>query len=127
MDWTQVVTDPLGIAGFALALVFGVVSRVLGKNDRVTAAWIVPGAYALALLCAIGGLGLAYQRQAASVPASAETPPDTPPTPTSTAPSLTIGTIVQEADNGSAVAGVQGDVTIGAPEPEEEANPTPLP
>jgi hypothetical protein len=42
MDWMKVVTNPLGITGFALALVFGVVSRVVVQKRRKNTQWIVP-------------------------------------------------------------------------------------
>jgi hypothetical protein len=47
MSWIKVVTHPLGIAGFALALVFGVVSRVMAQKRNKNTQWIVPAAYAL--------------------------------------------------------------------------------
>ena len=118
MDWTKVVTDPLGIAGFAIALVFGAVSRVLAKKNGRSAAWLVPGAYALALICVLGGIVLAYQRQK-SVDA-AQYHPFQPPTSNATAPSMRIGTIGQKVENGSAVAGVQGSVIVNAPAKKED-------
>jgi hypothetical protein len=62
MDWTKVVASPLGLAGYAMTLVFAVLSR---KGGRVPA-WWRPAALTLAVLCTLGGLGLAYLKLAGS-------------------------------------------------------------
>ena len=107
MDWTKVVTTPLGLTGFALALVFGVVTTVVARRRKGNAGWIVPAGFTLAALCIIGGLTIAYQRSssAANFPQNTAAPP----------PPLQIGTIEQQAAGGAAVAGVQGNVTVNAP------------
>jgi hypothetical protein len=54
--WIQVVTQPLGLAGFALFLVFGYVAKVKKDDER---RWLSRAAVALAII-ALGGLILAY-------------------------------------------------------------------
>ena len=56
-DWTKVVTEPLGLAGFALFLVFGVLARVKKQDER---RWLGPLASGMAVLALLGGLTLAY-------------------------------------------------------------------
>jgi hypothetical protein len=72
MDWTKVVTDPLGLAGFALALVFGTVARKRG------AGWIA--ATLLAAVCIAGGLTIAYRRAEPAVAKPAPAAPSQTPT-----------------------------------------------
>ena len=102
--WTAVVTDPLGLAGFALFLVFILLRRRLAPEVRlVTVSFI-----ALAALCLIGGLGLAYLRQPPAPPPMKEASPT--PVPSSQQPSQ-----VHQETHGAqspAVSGVQGNVTI---------------
>jgi hypothetical protein len=105
MDWMKVITDPLGIAGFALALVFGVASRLVAQKRRKNTQWIVLAAYALAATCVVGGLTLAYHRESLTVPVKS-------PITDSPKHSMSIDKIDQKVDNGAAVAGVQGDVTV---------------
>jgi hypothetical protein len=61
MDWTELVTQPLGLAGFALAIVFAIASRLMVRKSPNKVQWMVPAAYALAALSAVGGLVLAHQ------------------------------------------------------------------
>ncbi|SRR6266404_4526750 len=61
----KLVTHPLGLAGYALALVFGLVGK-FGPSDRWP--WLFPAAIALAAVSIVGGLLLAkvqMQAQAA--------------------------------------------------------------
>jgi len=108
MNWTKVITDPLGFAGFVLALVSAVVGKVIQKRTK-SYRWIVPVFYALAAVCVVGGLALAYRHE--SIPASAKTQ------------AMHIGQIEQKADNGVAVAGVQGDVTVNKPAGQKAPKP----
>lgn len=59
MDWTKVVTQPLGLGGFALALVFALVGRG-AKSDKTP--WLKPAAFAMAGVALVGGLTLAFQQ-----------------------------------------------------------------
>jgi hypothetical protein len=99
-DWTKVVTEPLGLAGFALFLVFGVLSRLKAKEER---RWLAPVASAMAVLALAGGLTLAYVKTAR------ETAQQNRPNP------MQSNTSVQQTTTGAGspvVQGVQGDVTI---------------
>ena len=113
MDWMKVITHPLGIAGFALALVFGVVGRVIVQKHRKNK-WIEPAAYVLAAVCVVGGLALAYRRESMTSPVKSDT-----------VRSMRIDKIDQKVGNGTAVAGVQGNVTVNAPNPQKESKPKP--
>jgi len=115
-DWTKVVTEPLGLAGFALFLVFGMLSRLKVKQER---RWLGPVAAAMAVLALAGGLVLAYFRTAAIPQPAQKAPP---------APSQT-NTAVQQTTAGKGspiVQGVQGDVTITVDQ-SEGARPKPKP
>ena len=57
IDWTKVVTEPLGLAAFAIALIFA--SRRRGAH---TPRWWPPTAIGLAIVCVVGGLLLFYAR-----------------------------------------------------------------
>ena len=102
-DWTKVVTEPLGLAGFALFLVFGVLSRIKRQKEL---RWMGPVASGMAILALAGGLTLAFLKS--SRPSAASPPPAAAAQPiqknqveqTTTGPGSPI------------VQGVQGDVTI---------------
>lgn len=127
MDWTEVVTHPLGLVGFALSLVFGVVAKTK-KKPR----WVMPVSFVLAAVCIIGGMSLAYQivstakledaKTTRSPTARTATLPNLAPGP---ANSMQIGTIKQEVKNGNAISGVQGNVTTNAPASQNESKPKP--
>ena len=109
IHWEKVLTDPLGFAGYALFLMFSVVTVVV-KQRKPRNEWIVPAGFALATVCVLGGLALAYHREPKGSVAS----------PNTTAPnsSMHIDKIEQNVGNGNAVAGVQGDVSSSpAPPP----------
>ena len=73
--WIDVVTNPLGIAGFALFLVFTFVSRSRRPLERN----VFIGCAALALLA---GLGLAYRNASEPLPPpTVALPPHPPSTP----------------------------------------------
>ncbi len=108
-DWTKVVTEPLGLAGFALFLVFGLLSRLKAKEER---RWLGPAALAMAFLALAGGLALAYvktAREAAAQGTPTQTSTQGRPSPTQT------NSNIQQTTTGAGspvVQGVQGDVTI---------------
>jgi hypothetical protein len=62
-EWTKVVTDPLGLAGFALFLVFGMVAKARKSTER---RWLAPVAICLAVAALVGGLTLSYVRTSAA-------------------------------------------------------------
>jgi len=92
-EWAKVVTHPLGLAGFALFVLF---LFLRGKGHRSTS----PGKdriFIVVGICALfGGLGLAYLQTKDSKPASP--PPSTEQ--------------ITHGPNSPAVSGVKGDVTI---------------
>src|SRR5437868_6322856 len=56
-DWSKVVTEPLGLAGFALFLVFGFLSKLKRKDER---RWLAPTAAAMGVAALAGGMVLSY-------------------------------------------------------------------
>jgi hypothetical protein len=110
INWDKALTDPIGLAGFALSLLFGVVTVVV-KQRKPSSAWIIPTGFILATVCILGGLGLAWQRQIYSSPRPL-TPSAAPATPATQ--KMDLHDIHQKTNCGPAVAGVQGDVTINS-------------
>jgi hypothetical protein len=105
-EWTKVVTNPLGLAGFALFLVFGYLAKMNKGGER---RWIAPMAFALAMAALLGGLAIAYvQVPRASQPAAQTSQPPAP------AKQQTNQQVRQTStgDGSPNVQGVQGNVTI---------------
>jgi hypothetical protein len=105
--WIEVVTDPLGLAGFALFLVFGAAASYGFRRGQT---WLPKAAVAMAVVALVGGLALSWQtrdsRAAREAEAKSHIPSSQPP-PTSTS--------VQQTTHGSGsptVQGVTGNVTI---------------
>lgn len=105
-EWIRVITDPLGLAGFALFLTFGLLARLKRRDER---RWLAPLAAIMGVAALAGGMILAYVK----------TPrlPVAPPSQTSSAPapSQQQTNQVQQTTSGQgspAVQGVQGNVTI---------------
>jgi hypothetical protein len=111
--WIQVVTQPLGLAGFALFLVFGYVAKVKKDDER---RWLSRAAMALAVIALAGGLILAYVQ----IPK-----PATPSAQTSKAQQQKTSQVQQSTTGpGSpAVQGIQGDVTITVDQSTGKAKP----
>jgi hypothetical protein len=103
-EWTKVVTDPLGLAGFALFLVFGLLAQLKRREERQ---WVARLAAGMAIVTLAGGMVLAYLKTArpAVSPQSSSAP---------VLPQQQINQVQQTTTGpGSpAVQGVQGDVTI---------------
>jgi hypothetical protein len=59
MDWTKVLTHPIGLVAYALALVFALLSR----KHKGLPPWWPTAAIAVAVMCIFGGLALAYSDQ----------------------------------------------------------------
>lgn len=105
-EWTKVVTDPLGLAGFALFLVFGLLAQLKRREERQ---WVARLAAVMAVVTLAGGMVLAYFKaahlQAVSPPQSSSAPVH----------SQQQTNQVQQTTTGPgspAVQGVQGNVTI---------------
>ena len=58
--WIDVVTDPLGLSGFALCLVFLLLTRL--RKAR-SAPWVMPVFVGMAFLALVGGIWLASEDQ----------------------------------------------------------------
>jgi hypothetical protein len=110
-DWTKVVTQPLGLTGFALFLVFGYLARAKSSDER---RWLSPVAVAVAVVALGGGLVLAYLQMPKPAPPAAQTV--AAPAQSVAAPAKQqTNQVVQQSTTGAgspAVQGVQGDVTI---------------
>ena len=102
--WIKVVTNPLGLAAFALSIVLSVLA---GKNRARKPAWMIGVIFAMACAALVGGLFLAYlQVQKAAQPTKAGPSP-------ATVNQQHIDQINQQSSGSGAVnaAGVQGSVT----------------
>lgn len=151
MHWETVIRDPLGIAGFALSLVFALVTRTISRKRKEEHRWLVPAAYALAVVCVVGGFTLAWRRD--SVERSGPLPANSVPTPSATVTqpaaqssqtivnggvhqtinqtntgggagvinNVTTGDINQSGDGN--VAGVVGNVTTNVEHPQQKKSP----
>jgi len=126
-EWTSVVTDPLGLAGFALFLVFS----VLGLRRRTSEArWVTASFVSLAGIALVGGLGLAYVRQPNPSPKKETTPPPrwTQGEETTPSPSRQASEEVRQETRGAQSPTIygQGNVTIiqgAVPEPPRKQPP----
>jgi len=110
-EWTKVVTDPLGLAGFALFLTFAMLARVKKNGERQ---WIFPLACTMAVIALAGGLLLSHERskrENAEQPLPNETKPMSAP---SSNPIQQVNQVDQETEGPGSptVQGVQGNVTI---------------
>jgi hypothetical protein len=118
-EWTKVVMHPLGLAGFALFLVFSLLAKLKRRNER---RWLFPAMIAMAGIALLGGLGLAYTQLQGSSAAVVAQPS---PTPTPVQRQVNQGLQRSSGPGSPNVQGVQGDVTItvdqssGKPVPQE--------
>lgn len=94
--WINVVTDPLGLAGFALFLVFTALTKIK-KEDRPQ--WLTPVFIAMGFVALIGGLWLASSNRE---------------------PKSTSIYQVTHGDRSPAITGVTGDVTITVQDYDDE-------
>jgi hypothetical protein len=104
-EWIKVVTNPLGLGGFALFLVFSFLAHARRGNER---RWLAPVSIGLAATALIGGLALAWT-QAHSNAEATDGKQKAPPVPTLNCQSAT------QTNGGAAspnVNCVQGPVTI---------------
>jgi hypothetical protein len=103
--WAKIVNEPLGLAGFALFLIFAYLGKVKSGDKRK---WISPVAFACAAATLIGGFSLAFLQITKTVP-----PPDSAAKPPASAVQQINHTQQSSSGPGSPnVQGVNGDVTI---------------
>jgi hypothetical protein len=103
--WTKVVSEPLGLAGFALFLIFTYLGKVKSGDKRK---WISPVAFACAAATLMGGFALAYLQITKPAPST-----DSVAKPAATV--VHQPSIVQQSSSGAGspnVQGANGDVTI---------------
>lgn len=109
-DWTKVVTEPLGLTGFALFLVFGLLSKLKGKDER---RWLPVLAGALAFVALLGGLGIAFfqveRKSAVSAPITNPQPPS----------AIQTGSISTTGNASPVVVGSSGQTTVNVDQSEE--------
>lgn len=55
-EWAKVVTNPLGLAGFALFLIFGLIAKVKRSDEK---RWITRVAACMAIAALAGGVAIA--------------------------------------------------------------------
>ena len=102
--WTQVITNPLGLAGFALFLVFGLLAKFGLKNKP---GWIIAVALVMALIALVGGLSLAWKQHTAVDINTESTSRQTPHS-----------NQITHGDKSPAIQNVEGDVIINFNEEE---------
>jgi len=64
-EWTKVVTNPLGLAGFALFVIFLIARRTTRMSSDPFFSYAL---VAMAFVALLGGIGLAYWRTIKQVP-----------------------------------------------------------
>ena len=104
--WTDVVTHPLGLAGFVLFLVFAYLART--KEQRAKR-WLRPIAMLFACVALVGGIWLAYAQISHGVkdPLAPSQPPPSA--------QLPVGHVEQRSTGGTGspnIQGVSGNVTV---------------
>jgi len=105
-EWVKVVTHPLGLAGFALFLVFGYLAKEKRQDTR---RWLPAVAVAMAVITLVGGLYLSYSRVFTPPGRATQTGMAPPPI------QHQANQQIQQTTSGPgspAIQGVQGDVTI---------------
>src|SRR5205809_340171 len=118
IDWTRVLTHPLGLVGYVLFLLFGLVAGLKRRDER---RWILPAALVAAGVALLGGLDLAFR----DVDHKAHEAVIAQPATTSSPASKQQNTHVSQTSSGAGspnVQGVQGDVTITG---DQSGNKTP--
>lgn len=104
--WIEVIQHPLGLAGFALFLVFIFLPKMSQKKNPP---WLPKAAYTMALVALLSGIGLAFwqsqTKESSDVPKAptTTTAPAVPPTRTE---------LETSGDKSPAVSHIEGDVKI---------------
>lgn len=122
IEWTKVLIHPLGLAGYVLFLLFGLLARAKRKDER---RWILPAALVAAVIALLGGLGLALRDVDHKVQETAISEPQHKPSPVATQQN----DHAAQTSSGSGspnVQGVQGDVTITVDQSGSKMPKTPI-
>jgi hypothetical protein len=115
-EWTKVVSNPLGLAGFALFLVFAYLAKVKSADER---RWLSPAAVLVALAALLGGLLIAY----AQIPK-----PALPAQTNGASPSQQMPRRVEQISTGEGspnIQGVQGNITLTIDQSKAKTAPEP--
>lgn len=123
IEWTKALIHPLGLVGYALFLLFGLVARAKRRDER---RWILPAALVAAGIALLGGLGLALRDVDHKAQETAISQPQSQPS----APSTQRNDHVTQSSSGPGspnVQGVQGDVTITVDQSGSKTRKTPIP
>ncbi len=111
--WIDIVTNPLGLVGFALFLVFIFLPKIVKTGGS---GWVPKAAYFMALLALLGGMTLSYQKEAAkSQPSNTQnaTPADSGSVPAGNNPvSSPTNNKETHGDSSPIIEGVGGDVNF---------------
>lgn len=110
-EWTKVLINPLGLAGYVLFLLFGAMAHAKRKDER---RWIVPTALIAAVVALLGGLSLAYRNVAQQTlrPSKAATARATPSESIPSRQENDHSQQISTGDKSANIQGVQGDVTL---------------
>lgn len=79
IQWAKVLIHPLGLAGYTLFLLFGLLARSKRRDER---RWILPAALVATGVALLGGIGLAYRDVSHSLRTPVTAIPPSAPTPT---------------------------------------------
>jgi hypothetical protein len=107
-EWTKVLIHPLGLVGYTLFLLFGLLARVKRHDER---RWILRSSLLAAGIALLGGVGLAFR----NVDHKAHEAVVAQPAATSFPISTQHNDHVSQTSAGASspnIQGVQGDVTI---------------
>jgi len=111
-EWIKVVTDPMGIAAFALFLVFLILSRTKKADER---RWLAPVFVVLAIISLLGGFTVAFLTRTTDI--------KTVETPSHVMPGLNVegGINAETRGPNSAATGINfGTVNSGTPSSEQK-------
>jgi disulfide bond formation protein DsbB len=110
---------PLGLAGYALFLVFGLLARATRRDER---RWILPVALAAAGIALFGGIGLAYQDVDHAAHQKSAAQPTPSPTPAQIQQDVRHVIQTSKGDCNPNVIST-GTVTVNCPELKKQSSP----
>lgn len=114
--WIDVITQPLGLVGFALFLVFIYLPKIDPKKNLP---WLPKAAYTMALITLLGGIGLAFSQSQTKKSENS---------PTKTAPEApTTSTLLEQktsGDNSPTLGGIKGNIDINIGQGNKEPSAT---